>query len=75
MLANKFINFGDLLFSVVLIAAILKKKNEKIMKGRAVYWEITGCYQFLIYDFLFPATMFRQILRITVTPEQVKSNF
>ena len=55
MLANKFINFGNLLFSVLLIAAILKKKKmKKIMKGRAVYWEITGSYQFLIYDCFIP---------------------
>lgn len=24
------------------------------MKGRAVYWEITGGYQFLIYDCFIP---------------------
>lgn len=54
MLANQFVNFGDLTFSVVLLPAVLKKKMEKIMKERAVYWEITGGHQFLIYDYFIP---------------------
>ena len=44
MLANKFINFGDLLFSVVLIAAILKKNEKNYERASSLlgdYWRLS----------------------------------
>ena len=46
MLANKFVNFGDLLFSVVLITAILNKKKKEKNYERASsllgdYWRLS----------------------------------